>query len=68
MFPCVEKVFVCIRQLGMSKARMMGQVQEITRAESPRCLAIGKNGKTRTPPPRVIFLPLADQWSFGLDH
>lgn len=29
----------------MSKAKMMGQAQKITRVESPRCLEMGKTGK-----------------------
>lgn len=43
----------------MSRARVMGEVQKVTRAESHGRLATGKT--------RVIFPPLACRWSFGLD-
>lgn len=43
----------------MSRARMTGEVQKVTRAESHGRLAIGKT--------RVIFPPLAYCWSFSLE-
>ena len=38
------------RQLDMSRARTMGQVQKVTRVENPRYLARHKTGATRTSP------------------
>lgn len=52
----------------MGKARMMGQARKVTRAGSPRGLALSKTGKTRTYLVfRVTFPPLAHCWSCGLD-
>lgn len=44
-------VCFCSRELDLSRARTMDQVQKVIRVESPSCLAIGKTGKTRTLPP-----------------
>lgn len=41
----------------MSRAKRKGQVQKVTWVESPRCLATGKTGKTRTSPRGQSFLP-----------
>ena len=35
-------------ETDMSRARTIGQVQKVTRAESPGCLAMGKTVKTKT--------------------
>lgn len=46
----------------MSRARTIGQVQKVTRAESN-----GQNLENKDLIPRVAFLPLAYHWSFSFD-
>ena len=46
------------RQLDMSRARTMGQVQKVTRVENPRYLARHKTGATRTSPQGNLSSPI----------
>ena len=46
------------RQLDMSRARTMGQVQKVTRVENPRYLARHKTGTTRTSPQGNLSSPI----------
>ena len=50
----------------MSRGRKMGQVQKVTRADSPGCLAM-RNWENKDLTPRVTFSLLAYRWSCVLD-
>ena len=76
---CVGLLF-CRRQSERhAQSKMMGQVEKVTKAESPRCLAMAKLGQQEPYPqgnfssPSILlgmrFRPpdLSCCWSFGLD-
>lgn len=46
-----EKNCVVSSSIGMNRVGTIGQVWEVTRAESPGCLATSKTRKLRTLPP-----------------
>ena len=50
-----------------SRAKDVGQVQKVTRAESPGYLPMGKTEKTRTSPKAHMFPLLTYCWPCGLD-
>lgn len=57
---------VAISFCEIPKARMMGQVQKLSRAESPWCLERARKGQNWENTPRVSYPPLAYPWSCDL--